>query len=564
MISLEVCLLLVLSLARPAAGSDGGHGGSVHIHVIDFESGKLTSGGLTFTRTAGTALQQPVKYSDASDTSNPAGGGNYLFRTDYNGASKVGDGPVVTFVSTGFRLGAGEVTFQYTGDGGYIAICKGTECKKKHPRRHSVSMIPGSFAASELSSWVGETVHFRLVDNNNCYWAFLAVDNIKFNMQPGSVVEHTEDALRQMFSDEIPGTYTKYGIIAEHLQGLTNVALMTHGASCTSIKSYDNACTGSIDGMYEEGQFVSGSDFRLHSRQAVEKFGFFLGGWEGKKLDKRAAAWIKVQLGKEYQLKYAGVMQRIAPCDRWKKIGLETPAGTENKQLGISQYTLFSFEVKTNWVKVTPKEKRGSHFNSGILEIEFWTASPSSPNCKWGPFLKSSDVTSGSCEAWNNWIMQQGYSIQMQSNTSGAFTDMSTLASLKPVTATMKTSPVPGVFVGFKLTKYPVRGTKDGDCRGPFQGNLLVDCSDKNMMKSLEARKANEDQECLKRNKVSIESVQYNVKVQRECIIAKWTSCTPTKCEVKKQCQVHDLHTVQNSLVQTCMKERCASTCALA
>ena len=87
----------------------------------DFESGSMESGGLTFTQDAGGTLgEQPVKYQDAHDSRNSAGG-TYLFRSDFAGSAKVGDSKKGVFRSTTFTLGPGVITFDYSGSGGYVA-----------------------------------------------------------------------------------------------------------------------------------------------------------------------------------------------------------------------------------------------------------------------------------------------------------------------------------------------------------------------------------------------------------------------------------------------------------
>ena len=80
----------------------------------------MVSGGLTFTQDAGGTLgAQPVKYQ-ATGSSNYAGG-TYLFRSDYGGSVKVRDPKMGVFRSTTFTLGPGEITFDYSGSGGYVA-----------------------------------------------------------------------------------------------------------------------------------------------------------------------------------------------------------------------------------------------------------------------------------------------------------------------------------------------------------------------------------------------------------------------------------------------------------
>ena len=128
----------------------------------------MKSGGLTFTQDAGGTLGgQPVKYQDTRDSRNSAGG-TYLFRSDF-AARVVGrtDGKTGVFRSTTFTLGPGEITFDYSGSGGYVALCKGDECKEFPCRLKSTTMKPGQFSAGELAPWVGADVYLTKMEPNS-------------------------------------------------------------------------------------------------------------------------------------------------------------------------------------------------------------------------------------------------------------------------------------------------------------------------------------------------------------------------------------------------------------
>jgi hypothetical protein len=163
----------------------------------------MVSGGLTFTQDAGGTLgAQPVKYQ-ATGSSNNAGG-TYLFRSDSGPRSAVslsgkcngreaylyaecrngGKSESLTgvFRSTTFTLGPGEITFDYSGNGGYVALCKGDECKKFQCDLRSKTMFTagGSFSTDELAPWVGADVYFKLVDDSTSNWGYIAVDNLVY------------------------------------------------------------------------------------------------------------------------------------------------------------------------------------------------------------------------------------------------------------------------------------------------------------------------------------------------------------------------------------------------
>lgn len=177
--------------------------------LVDFESGGLStgfvSGGLTFTKTDGTIDGQPVKYTREGTTDGirkrsvclSDGGGNFLFRTDLKESSdwkccSPQTNLFGTYKSSQFVLGAGEITFDYSGNGGYVALCLGSnssKCKKNYPYSSSNIMTQGRFRAADLMDWVGKSVHFELVDDGPT--AYIAVDNIRFNMTgPTHVYAH--------------------------------------------------------------------------------------------------------------------------------------------------------------------------------------------------------------------------------------------------------------------------------------------------------------------------------------------------------------------------------------
>ena len=152
--------------------------------TVDFEAGSLTSGGLTFTASESVG-GQPVAYAATGDSRNPNGGGSYLFRTDFQGTVKRGDTWTGMYRSSKFVLAPGDITVDYAGNGGYIALCLDTNCKKKRPGITSTTLQQDiAFGASDLAPWVGSAVHFELADDQTGGWGHIAIDNIVFNKVP--------------------------------------------------------------------------------------------------------------------------------------------------------------------------------------------------------------------------------------------------------------------------------------------------------------------------------------------------------------------------------------------
>lgn len=159
---------------------------------FDFE-GALSSAGtdkVFFTRIAGDVAGQPVPY--AATDSKCGDGGGFLFRTDFDGASKVGNARTGTFASSQFLLGGqADISFDCHGTGGFVALCLGSDgsnCKRVYCRTASTTMVTKKLSSSLTRQWVGRSVHFRLVDDQT--GGFLAVDNIFFSTGPSIIPTH--------------------------------------------------------------------------------------------------------------------------------------------------------------------------------------------------------------------------------------------------------------------------------------------------------------------------------------------------------------------------------------
>ena len=93
------------------------------------------------------------------------------------------------FVSSSFPLAAGPITFDYSGNGGYVALCVGdgsSNCMRAYPASEAKPMQPGAFDEDALAGWIGKDVHFELVDDDPgpCWGDFRGVYNVK-GMPPG-------------------------------------------------------------------------------------------------------------------------------------------------------------------------------------------------------------------------------------------------------------------------------------------------------------------------------------------------------------------------------------------
>jgi hypothetical protein len=149
--------------------------------TFDFESG-LTAGSLELKRVAkGTNLgTQPVTYASASDSVDASGGkAGHLFRTDFDGAKKVGDRRRGRYQTDKFRLGTGPVTFEGAGYGGAVRVFNGRQFVEARPNLKSTTMKTFTIPAETLAKWVGQEVVLQIHDWSRGGWGHLALDNIQ-------------------------------------------------------------------------------------------------------------------------------------------------------------------------------------------------------------------------------------------------------------------------------------------------------------------------------------------------------------------------------------------------
>ena len=171
--------------------------------TIDWESGLQG-----WTKAGGTLGMQPATYQAATDSKcclacksfvesasdvckNNQGddiGGKRLFRSDYDGNAKVGDGRKGSFISPPFTLGEGMIEWHYSGDGGddcYIALVDATSGQvllKSSPKLQSTAMKLGQWSTTELSGTghIGRSVRLKITDDATGPWGHIAVDNIAY------------------------------------------------------------------------------------------------------------------------------------------------------------------------------------------------------------------------------------------------------------------------------------------------------------------------------------------------------------------------------------------------
>ena len=106
-----------------------------------------------------------------------------MFRSDFDGVTKVGDGAKGVMESATFVLGSGSIDFDCSGDGGYIALVLAEseqEVLQLRPNHRSTTMKAGGFSVEQLAQFVGREVKFRLVDSSLSSWGWIAVDNIRY------------------------------------------------------------------------------------------------------------------------------------------------------------------------------------------------------------------------------------------------------------------------------------------------------------------------------------------------------------------------------------------------
>jgi len=142
----------------------------------------------------------PISVTDSTGAS-----GSYMFRSSYKKRGTVNqaiggtdpnwmkiDKLTGILRSSTFTLAAGDLTFKYSGEAGYVAVCKGTECKKSVGcSSQTVAMAQCTIPASILQEWVGAVVELHIVDLSigGWSWGFLAVDDISFKGTPSDPPE---------------------------------------------------------------------------------------------------------------------------------------------------------------------------------------------------------------------------------------------------------------------------------------------------------------------------------------------------------------------------------------
>ena len=108
-----------------------------------------------------------------------------MFRSDYDGSTKVGDGKTGVFESPPFRLGPGKIEWMYAGAGGTIALVDATASSSAvllsfAANRQSTTLTPASWTAAQLKQYIDKSVKLQIADTATGGWGHIAVDNLKY------------------------------------------------------------------------------------------------------------------------------------------------------------------------------------------------------------------------------------------------------------------------------------------------------------------------------------------------------------------------------------------------
>jgi len=133
----------------------------------------------------------PVPYVSMSDF-RANSGGRFMLHTGSDSGVRLrhGDQRTGELRSQPFYLGKGDITWEGTGSGGFVAVCSANYlfmeggddgiCVEKRLRRRSTSLETGSIGDGELTSLFGKSVYIRIVDDRTNGWGFLAIDNLEY------------------------------------------------------------------------------------------------------------------------------------------------------------------------------------------------------------------------------------------------------------------------------------------------------------------------------------------------------------------------------------------------
>jgi hypothetical protein len=162
--------------------------------VVDFEDRSL---GPFYQVGTGWRQPMPVPYESMRGYATSSGSGGQLFLhtgTDSGVRLRHGDRRSGEFRTHPFFLGSGEISWEASGVGGFIALCPvdraaeaetGTNvpnsvCLERRVGRESMELARGSLDEDELLPLRGSAVYLRIVDDKTSGWGFLALDNLEY------------------------------------------------------------------------------------------------------------------------------------------------------------------------------------------------------------------------------------------------------------------------------------------------------------------------------------------------------------------------------------------------
>jgi len=175
--------------------------------VVDFEDRTL---GPFYQVGAGWRQPMPVPYDSMRGYMTASGSGAHLFLhtgTDSGVRLRHGDKRVGELRSRPFFLGSGDISWEATGSGGFIALCPAdpavaaailraggdvtdleedgaappaSGCLERRVRRESQELARGSLSEDDLLHLRGSAVYLRVVDDRPNGWGFVALDNLAY------------------------------------------------------------------------------------------------------------------------------------------------------------------------------------------------------------------------------------------------------------------------------------------------------------------------------------------------------------------------------------------------
>lgn len=183
--------------------------------MVDFEDRDL---GPFYQAGSGWRQPMPVPYDSMRGYMTASGrGGKFFIHTGTDSGVRLrhGDKRTGELRTPPFFLGSGDISWEATGAGGFVALCpaepqmmeatagaggnvaiaSASGCLERRIRKESVELTRGSFDEDELLHLRGSAVYLRIVDDRTVGWGFVALDNLAYpSVVLADLVNSTEAA----------------------------------------------------------------------------------------------------------------------------------------------------------------------------------------------------------------------------------------------------------------------------------------------------------------------------------------------------------------------------------